>query len=134
MKEVSAGGVLVFGDSVLVLRKFNGDFVLPKGQVEIGETFEAAAIREVYEEAGVRGKIVFYLDCVHYTYRNIRSRKTVEKTVHWYLMKVDSINPKPQRSEGFARAELIPLEKARRVLKFGGERLMVEKALENMER
>ena len=33
-EEVSAGGVVLFGNAILLLRKFNGDWVLPKGKVE----------------------------------------------------------------------------------------------------
>ena len=35
-----------------------GVWVLPKGHIEPGETAEAAAVREVQEEAGVRAAIV----------------------------------------------------------------------------
>jgi 8-oxo-dGTP pyrophosphatase MutT (NUDIX family) len=35
-----------------------GIWVLPKGHIEPGETAEAAAVREVEEEAGVRARIV----------------------------------------------------------------------------
>ena len=35
-----------------------GDWVLPKGKVESGETLEAAALREVEEETGCRARIV----------------------------------------------------------------------------
>jgi len=34
-----------------------GDWVLPKGKVDPGETVEAAALREVEEETGCRGRI-----------------------------------------------------------------------------
>ncbi|MCG8485127.1 MAG: NUDIX hydrolase, partial [Clostridia bacterium] len=33
-REISAGGVVVFGNAILLLRKYNGDWVLPKGRVE----------------------------------------------------------------------------------------------------
>jgi 8-oxo-dGTP diphosphatase len=35
-----------------------GDYVLPKGKVEPGESLEQAALREVEEETGCRGRIV----------------------------------------------------------------------------
>ena len=48
-EEVSAGGVVLFGNAILLLRKFNGDWVLPKGKVEEGENRQEAALREVLE-------------------------------------------------------------------------------------
>ena len=32
LREVSSGGVVVFGNTILLLRKYNGDWVLPKGE------------------------------------------------------------------------------------------------------
>ena len=39
-EEVSAGGVVLVGNAILLLKKYNGDWVLPKGKVEPGETHE----------------------------------------------------------------------------------------------
>lgn len=39
-------------------RRRRGQWVLPKGHIEAGETPEAAAVREVQEEAGVRAEAV----------------------------------------------------------------------------
>ena len=49
----AAGGVVVDGDLVLVLRRpGQGEVRLPKGHVDPGETPRAAALREVREESG----------------------------------------------------------------------------------
>lgn len=59
-----AGGVVVRvtdGELEYLLveaKKSHGVWVLPKGHIEPGETPEAAAVREVEEEAGVRAAIV----------------------------------------------------------------------------
>ena len=60
-EEVSAGGVVLFGNTILLLRKFNGDWVLPKRKVEEGENNQEAALREVSEETGVKADILKYL-------------------------------------------------------------------------
>jgi 8-oxo-dGTP pyrophosphatase MutT (NUDIX family) len=39
-------------------RRIRGQWVLPKGHIEPGETPEAAAAREVQEEAGVRAEVI----------------------------------------------------------------------------
>ena len=49
-EEISAGGVVLFGNAILMLRKLNGDWALPKGKVEEGENNEEAALREVSEK------------------------------------------------------------------------------------
>lgn len=59
-----AGGVVaraVDGQREYLLveaRRSRGQWVLPKGHIEPGETPEAAAVREVQEEAGVRAEVV----------------------------------------------------------------------------
>ena len=85
--EISSGGVVIFGNALLLLRKYNGDWVLPKGRVEEGEKLHTAALREVYEESGVKAEITQYIGRINYHYRNIKEDKMVSKTVHWYLMK-----------------------------------------------
>jgi 8-oxo-dGTP pyrophosphatase MutT (NUDIX family) len=59
-----AGGVVastVGGEREYLLveaRRSRGEWVLPKGHIEPGETPEAAAVREVEEEAGVCAEVV----------------------------------------------------------------------------
>jgi len=49
----AAGGVVVDGERVLVLRRpGRGEVRLPKGHIDPGETPRAAALREVGEESG----------------------------------------------------------------------------------
>jgi len=50
------GGVVVHGDCVLVLRRpGRGEVRLPKGHVEPGESPQETALREVREESGCTG-------------------------------------------------------------------------------
>jgi 8-oxo-dGTP pyrophosphatase MutT (NUDIX family) len=79
-EEVSAGGVVLFGNAILLLRKFNGDWVLPKGKVEEGENRQEAALREVLEETGVKADILKYLGEIHYTFKDELGRVLSETT------------------------------------------------------
>ena len=61
-KAVSCGGVVIYRNKILLLYKnfrnrYEG-WVLPKGTVELGETHEETALREVKEETGVDRKSV----------------------------------------------------------------------------
>lgn len=129
--EVSAGGIVIFGNALLLLKKFNGAWVLPKGKIESGESQEEAAIREVYEESGVSAEIVSYVGKVHYDYRNTRDNDTILKTVHWFIMKTKSMgNTNPQKEEGFVEARYVPFGRATQILQYDDERQMVLKALD----
>ena len=127
--EVSAGGVVIFGNTVLLLRKFNGDWVLPKGRVEEGECIRDTALREVLEESGVKAEIIKYTGMVHYTYKNLKKNETVYKTVHWYLMRTNSMDSVPQKREGFVEATFVHIDKATDLVKYDDERKIIKKAL-----
>ena len=74
MKEaISCGGIVIYRGKILVLYKnfydhFHG-WVLPKGTVEPGESYEQTALREVKEEGGTSAQIVSYIGETHYTFK-----------------------------------------------------------------
>ena len=66
---VGVGAVIVDGDRVLLVKRahepLKGEWSLPGGAVEVGETLEAALVREVREETGLDvdvGPVVEVLD------------------------------------------------------------------------
>ncbi len=130
MIEVSSGGVVVFGNAILLLRKYNGDWVLPKGRLEKGEGIKDAALREVLEETGVKGEIISYIGSVKYNYKNLKENEMVAKTVHWYLMKSNSMDCTPQRKEGFIDAVFVHIDRAKDLLRYGDERKIILKGIE----
>ena len=75
-RVITAAGGLVFRSSkgrrqVLVIhRPRYDDWSLPKGKHDDGETNETAALREIEEETGVRGRILAPLDDVEYMTAN----------------------------------------------------------------
>jgi 8-oxo-dGTP pyrophosphatase MutT (NUDIX family) len=128
--EKSAGGVVFFGNTVLLLMKMNGDWVLPKGRIEENETEPETALREVHEETGVKADILEYVGEIHYAYKNYwTENQLVDKTVFWYLMTTKSMRCVPQREEGFKAARFIHMNKASKVVKYDDERNIIDKAI-----
>ena len=69
---VGVGAVVVDGDRVVLVKRghppLQGEWSLPGGAVELGETLEEAVAREVFEETGLQisvGAVVEVLDRVH---------------------------------------------------------------------
>ena len=62
IKEKSCGLIIFKKEleelKVLLVHQVEGHWSLPKGHVEDGETEEETAIRETFEETGVRAKVV----------------------------------------------------------------------------
>ena len=80
--EIQAAGGLVVRDGALLVvhRPRYSDWSLPKGKLDPGETWEEAAIREVWEEAGVHCRLVRELPDVTYEH------KGRPKRVRYWLM------------------------------------------------
>lgn len=133
IEEISSGGVIIFGNTILLLKKFNGDWVLPKGRIEKNETIRQAALREVLEESGVKAEIVKYIGMVYYKYRNLKKDEMVYKTVHWYLMKTNSMNCTPQKSEGFVDAKFVHIDRVKDLVKYEDEKKVILKGLKMMK-
>lgn len=70
---------------------------LPKGAPNGEETTEQAALREVWEETGLRGEIVSLLDRIEYFFR--ANDKLIRKEVDFYLMRYAGGELRPQLSE-----------------------------------
>jgi 8-oxo-dGTP diphosphatase len=80
----AAGGVVVGSDGrvAVVHRPRHDDWSLPKGKLDGDETWEAAALREVEEECGLRCALERELTATHY---RVGGRP---KHVRWWLMRV----------------------------------------------
>ena len=135
IEATSCGGVVIFRGKVLLLyknfrNKYEG-WVLPKGTVEQGEEFEDTALREVREETGARASIVKYVGKSHYSFTV--PEDTVEKQVHWYLMKGENYYSKPQREEYFVDSGYYKYHEAYHLLKFSNERQILERAYQEYQ-
>lgn len=137
-RELSAGGVLLRTirgrPHVAAIRpqgRPEGVWALPKGNLDPGETAEETALREVWEETGVRGRLVEKLGDVKYTYTR-RGGVRVFKVVSFYLLRAGRgrLGEIEERMRvEVAEARWLPLEQAPTLLAYGGEREMAKKAL-----
>ena len=135
-REFSAGGVLVrrlrgrwWLAAIRPNGKPEGVWALPKGLIDPGETGVTTALREVAEETGVEGTLLEKLGDVRYVYS--RGGERIFKVVSFFLLRYRSgrIGELPVGMElEVAEARWLPLDEAPRLLAYGGERQMAEKA------
>jgi 8-oxo-dGTP pyrophosphatase MutT (NUDIX family) len=154
-REISAGGVVVRPGSggwevaVIEPQQNEGDkpagktrakqvLALPKGLVDPGEKPEYTAVREVFEETGIRGEILSKLTDIKYVYvRTWGDKQRVFKIVSFYLLRyqsgtIDEVSQE-MRVE-VKRAFWIPLDGAERKLSYRGERDVVQLAQKYLQR
>lgn len=110
---------------------------LPKGNLDPGEKPEETALREVYEETGLRARPITKLADIKYVYsRKWQDNAKIFKVVSFFLMKYLSGqigDIKPNMRHEVRRAWWMPLEEAARRLSYPGERQMAKKALAYMK-
>ena len=114
---VEAAGGLVYNDKREILFIYRNDkWDLPKGHIESGEGAEAAAIREVEEETGVRNlKVTRFITKTYHVFK--RNDKFKLKATYWYEMHTDFKGElKPQKNEGIKKAKWKNYEKSQKAL------------------
>lgn len=135
-REFSAGGA-VFRRRVprgldiewlLIKPKGSKKWRLPKGSIEKGESARSAALREVWEETGVRARIIEELDTIQYFY--ILKGSRFFKRVTFFLM--ESLGGNPRIDKRWAhevdKAVWFPSEEAVARLAFKSEKETLRKS------
>jgi 8-oxo-dGTP pyrophosphatase MutT (NUDIX family) len=139
--ETSAGGLVVNGldgpreGQVAVLigrvdRRGRTLWSLPKGHIEVGETAEQTAIREVAEETGIRGDVLASLGSIDYWF--VTEGRRVHKTVHHYLLRFSGGELSDDDLE-VSEVAWVPLEELSSRLAYADERRLAEVAGELIE-
>lgn len=84
-QQHSAGGLVVRDGEILLIAVAGGRrWQLPKGHLEPGESPEQAAVREVCEETGVRGRALASLPEIEYHFT--QGGRVIHKRVEYFLL------------------------------------------------
>ena len=124
----SAGGVIMDpGNRVLLLRRRQeGTWVLPKGRVEPGESLRQTALREVEEETGLSDlRILREIGLVRYVFFWRPDNINYRKTVHYFLMRLNGGDPQLKIEEDFVEHAWMRPEEAAKQLTFENDRRIV---------
>lgn len=132
VEEISAGGIVLDRPSPEASAALIGRidrrgrllWSLPKGHLEEGESPEAAAVREVAEETGIRGEVLGSLGSIDFWF--VADGQRVHKTVHHYLLLRVGGELSDEDVE-VAEVAWVPLPEARERLAYADERALLEK-------
>jgi len=140
--ETSAGGLVVdrhaFPLRAAVIARINRagrfEWYLPKGHLKSGESPRQAAVREIEEETGIRGRVLDRLGMIDYWFS--AGDRRVHKHVHHYLLESVggslSVQGDPDREA--VTAAWVPLEELMLRLAFPNERRIARHASARLER
>ena len=133
-KQVSAGGVAFrrqgnLIEVALISVGEKGRWQLPKGLVDPDESTEAAALREVREEAGIDTEVVGALDKIEYWYYSSEECRKVRyhKYVHFYLLRYLS-GDVAEHDQEVNEARWVDIDQAAQMLSFTSEKKVVQLA------
>lgn len=135
VEETSAGGLVVdrTGPTLRVAligrldRRGRLLWSLPKGHLEAGESAQDAAVREVEEETGIRGRVVAALGTIDYWF--VADDRRIHKTVHHYLLEASGGRLSDTDIE-VDEVAWVPLGELGDRLAYAGERRLAETAAE----
>ena len=78
----------------LIIKSLNGDVGFPKGHMEPGETKEQTAIREIFEETGIRTELdTSFCEVTEY---DLPKKPGVRKQVTFFLASYDPLRVHPK--------------------------------------
>ena len=97
---------------ILIIKKRNGFWTLPKGKIEPGESEEEALHREIAEETGLIGVIEAVGETLRYPI--LKGEVEYTKQVHYYLVRALSMDLYLSKAEKIERARWCTIPAAMR--------------------
>jgi len=129
-----AGGVVFYGDSVLLLQNEKNEWVLPKGLVRPGFLAQEVAISRVSAEAGVQAEILGVAGQTSYEFYSITRQKPVCNEVTWFIMRAASGKSAPSEAEGFKDGGFFPMPGALKRVTYSQDRALIASAWERYQK
>lgn len=128
-KEKSCGNIVFKKENgvlkVLLIHHNLGHYGMPKGHVELGETEEETALREVFEETGISSYIIDgFREMITYS-----PKENVIKDVIYFVGETNDFETTPQISE-VSEAFFTETSKAVDLVTHEEEKKVLEKAIE----
>ena len=120
-----AGGVVFYGDKVLILKNDKNEWILPKGKIRNGSLPTETAISRVKYETGVNANIVSTAGETSYEFFSLSRKQEVYNKIIWYVMESIDQNYKTNREEGFKDGGFYPIDKAINMITYSQDKSLI---------
>jgi len=120
-----AGGVVFYNDTVFLLLNEKNEWVLPKGLIKEGEKPEDAAVRRVFEETAINGKIVEQAGRTYYEFYSITRQKPVCNRIAWYIMQTDNDKFEISETEKYSKGGFFDIPTALDMITYSQDKSLV---------
>jgi 8-oxo-dGTP pyrophosphatase MutT (NUDIX family)/phosphohistidine phosphatase SixA len=139
LRPILAGGAVVTREHptrgievVIIHRKRYDDWTLPKGKTEAGEPIPVAAVREVWEETGVRIRLGVPLDTIRYQIGSADGHGFSQKQVeYWGGTVLDTVRRAPDAEVDVVT--WLPVRAALSRLTYAHDHFLLQQYLEQPE-
>ncbi|MEO1040015.1 MAG: NUDIX hydrolase [Pseudomonadota bacterium] len=124
-KPVASVGVVVWrGDEVLLIQRgrdpYKGQWSIPGGKIQLGETARQAALRELKEETGVEARLIGLIDVVD------------SISTDWHYVLIDFAaewtGGEPIAADDAMAAEFVSVDEARERLAWDETRRVIDRS------
>lgn len=120
-----AGGIVFYGDKVLILKNEKGEWVLPKGIIKEGELPQEVAVNKVHEEAGVSAEVISPGGNTNYEFYSVTRQKPVCNKITWYLMKSEDEDYKINFDKDFVDGGFFHIDDAIEMITYSQDKSLI---------
>jgi 8-oxo-dGTP pyrophosphatase MutT (NUDIX family) len=121
-----AGGVVFYGNKVLLLRNDKGEWVLPKGKILESELTTQTAINKVEEETGVKANILGTAGETVYEFFSRSRQSKVCNAIIWYVMESKNTEYEINKEKGFLDGGFFKIKDALNLLTHNNDKAIVD--------
>ncbi|CAH2212576.1 NUDIX hydrolase [Tepidibacter aestuarii] len=132
-----AGGIVFYGNKVLLLKNEKNEWVLPKGIIKGDNVPSKVAIDRVKNECGVDTKILSTAGQTNYEFYSISRKTPVCNEIVWYVMESNEATCNINKELGFVDGGFYKIKDALELITYSQDKSIVNlsfKKYKNLKR
>ncbi len=125
-----AGGIVFYDDEVFLLMSDRGEWVMPKGVIRNQNRSNDVALWRVEDEAGIHAEIIGIAGNTRYDFFSESRGREISNRIQWFAMRALDKSFHVSYDQGFLNGSYYPVDKARAMLTYDGDRPVLDAAYE----